>query len=137
MFHGDLSPSSVKVAQGVARIADFGHATLHLLGVEEDPEREPEPIDAAFMAPEVLERGPALATEATDVWGLGAVAAWLFQGRAPFEGENMIAVAMKVMKEPPLLPSVHRAAIERALSKAPEDRFASVKELRRALEAGP
>jgi serine/threonine-protein kinase len=94
-----------------------------------------------YIAPEQA-RGHSVDAQ-SDIYSLGAVLYELLTGDVPFRGDNFVAVAMRHINEPP--PSVRErrpdvsprldAAIRRAMAKNPRDRFGSMDELCRELNA--
>jgi eukaryotic-like serine/threonine-protein kinase len=134
VIHRDIKPQNVMLADGRAKVTDFGIArsldsdagvtqTGTVLGTSD------------YMAPE-----QALgehASERSDVYSLGAVLYELLTGDVLFSGESFVAVALKHASEPP--PSVLErrpdcpvrlaAAVDRCLAKDPRERFASMNEL--------
>ena len=81
---------------------------------------------AAYIPPE-LARGEA-ASYPGDIYGLGAVAYRCLAGRRPFDGQNAIEVAYRVVVDSPLrlaVPAPVRAVVERAMAKDPNDRWPS------------
>lgn len=93
-----------------------------------------------YVAPEVWRGEPA--TAASDVYSLGAILYELASGHAPFASVDLAELGATVSSEdaPPLLraaPAVDfrlAAIIDRALARAPADRFESGEELRAGLE---
>ena len=94
----------------------------------------------AYMAPEQVEGGPI--TPAADIYSFGVVLFEAATGRLPFVGRTAMATAVKRLREP--APSAHalradlavplEAVIARCLARRPEDRFASMAEVRAALD---
>jgi eukaryotic-like serine/threonine-protein kinase len=140
LIHRDVKPQNVLLNEnGQAKMTDFGIArsvdvdgvtiTGTVLGTSE------------YIAPEQArgQRVDAL----TDVYSLGVVLYELLTGGVPFQGENFVAIALRHVNEPapsvlqrrPDVPPRLGVAIERAMAKRPEDRFASMGELVAELEA--
>jgi hypothetical protein len=77
------------------------------------------------------------------VYSLGVVLYELLTNEVPFPGENFVAVAMRHINEPPppirdKRPDVSprlEAAVQRAMAKQPEDRFPTMADFCRELEA--
>jgi serine/threonine-protein kinase len=95
----------------------------------------------AYLAPEQA-AGEAIDGR-TDVYSLGALAYFLLTGRPPFAGKTavkLLAAHLHEVPEPPsrLRPDVPpglEAVVLRCLAKKPEERFATVEDLDRALAA--
>ncbi|XP_006662155.2 mitogen-activated protein kinase kinase kinase 18-like [Oryza brachyantha] len=93
VVHGDVKGSNVVVgANGRAKLADFGCASVVIPGGSKQPVIGGTP---AFMAPEVArgeEQGPA-----ADVWALGCTVVEMFTGRAPWSDmDNVLAALRKI-----------------------------------------
>ncbi|MCB9592720.1 MAG: serine/threonine protein kinase [Sandaracinaceae bacterium] len=95
-----------------------------------------------YMAPETLAEVPR-ADERTDVFALGLILFELLAGRLPYRstGFQSLLVEIMTMDMPSVadlakqdLPEGLAAVVDRALSREPADRFASVEALARALE---
>jgi hypothetical protein len=141
LIHRDVKPQNVLLnGDGQAKVTDFGIArslevhggltqTGTVLGTSD------------YIAPEQA-RGARVDAQ-SDVYSLGAVLYELLTGEVPFPGDNFVAVAMRHINEP--APSVRErrrdvsprldALIRRAMAKDPRDRFGSMDELCRELEA--
>ncbi len=91
-----------------------------------------------YIAPEQVE-GRRLDARA-DVYALGCVAYELLSGAVPFPRDSDLAKIFAHVNEPPPplrgVPQPLAAAVERAMAKRPEDRFASAGDFGRAVVAG-
>ncbi|MFC4010630.1 protein kinase [Nonomuraea purpurea] len=137
VVHRDVKPGNLMIRpDGTVVLTDFGiartteghrlTATGIVLGT------------AIYCAPEQAEGAPP--TPAMDVYALGVVAYECLAGRAPFDGESAIAIALKHMHEmPPPLPKDVPAAVGelvmRALAKDPANRWPSAAALALAARA--
>jgi eukaryotic-like serine/threonine-protein kinase len=140
VIHRDIKPANVLVAEGGGlKVADFGIAkaafadgdvttTGSILGT------------VTYLSPEQL-RGEE-PDQRSDIYSLGVTLYELLAGRAPFEEETQMAIAMKHLREePPKLRSVRggiprglESVVSKAMAKDPDDRFQSAQDMRTALE---
>ncbi|HJD80398.1 MAG TPA: protein kinase [Kitasatospora aureofaciens] len=121
VVHRDLKPANVLVAGDGPRVIDFGIArAADATALTGTGYRIGSP---AFMAPEQAQ-GRAV-TPATDVFALGALAAYVAGGTPPFGDGPDTAVLYRVVHEEPDLTAVPadlRKLVQRCLAKSPEDR---------------
>jgi len=143
VVHRDIKPENILLQGGHAVVADFGIAAA----LASSPTADRLTMTGmslgtvGYMAPEqsVGERD---IDARADVYALGVVGYEMIAGRPPFIGENAQAVvAMHLMEQPAALerfasdvPTGVAVAIERALEKRREDRFATAMEFRDALQ---
>jgi serine/threonine-protein kinase len=140
IVHRDVKPGNVMLtAAGDVKVTDFGIAraasdhTLTETGMVIGT--------AHYLAPEQVSGEPA--TPSSDLYAVGAILYETLAGQRPFEAETPIAVAMKrLAEEPPpvrsLRPDVPEPVanvIERSMSRAPSERYASAEAMREALES--
>ncbi len=148
IVHRDLKPENLVLSGETAldehlRILDFGLAKL----------RDGPAMTAglavgtpSYMSPE--QSGGAGAIDArTDLYTVGVVLFEVLAGRKPFQSENVGEVILMHRESPPprlrqVAPAAGysaalEAVVDKALSKLPEDRFASAAEFAAALEATP
>ncbi|HKB94409.1 MAG TPA: protein kinase [Gaiellaceae bacterium] len=144
IVHRDVKPQNILVdVVGDAKVTDFGIART--LDVERGVTQTGTVLGTSnYLSPEQAEGAPV--TPASDVYSLGVVLYELLTGDVPFRGDNLVVVAMKhITEHPPSLleqrsdvPPRLARAIEHALEKRPELRFASMDafatELRRCLD---
>ncbi|MFJ9947986.1 serine/threonine-protein kinase [Kitasatospora sp. NPDC091207] len=121
VVHRDLKPANVLVAGDGPRVIDFGIArAADATALTGTGYRIGSP---AFMSPEQAQGRPV--TPATDVFALGALAAYVAGGTAPFGDGPDTAVLYRVVHEQADLDAVPadlRELVMRCLAKSPEDR---------------
>ena len=145
VIHRDLKPANLMLEPSpgpVERVVliDFGFATMqgsarltkagHVVG------------SLAYMAPERLEGDPG--STCGDLYALGVILYELLVGRRPFVAQDeMELIKMQLDAEPPPIASLApelelssalEAVVFRALSKAPETRFATASGMAHAIE---
>ncbi|WP_051061813.1 serine/threonine-protein kinase [Nocardiopsis chromatogenes] len=120
IVHRDLKPDNVLLAQGGARVIDFGVAQVPLA----DGARTATAIGTpAYMAPEQIS-GTGVGPSA-DVFAWGAVTAFAATGRPPFAGETVPEVLHRVLHGVPDVEGVPerlRPMVVAALAKDPARR---------------
>jgi serine/threonine protein kinase len=139
VVHRDVSPQNILVSTtGVAKLIDFGIAKARdrLMG---DTNAGVLKGKVRYMAPEQAQGKPT--DRRADIWAVGSILYRVISGKAPYEGENDLAsLNMLTSGRPPapLSPKVHPsivAIVNRALSHAPEGRFATAADMQAAMEA--
>jgi eukaryotic-like serine/threonine-protein kinase len=142
LIHRDVKPGNILEGQGETwKVADFGIATT--TDSDHTITRTGEVLGSpSYLAPERLE-GHA-ATARSDLYSLGVVLYEAVSGSRPFGEGNPWALGVRIREGryeplPEAAPGVDpdlAAAIERAMSRDPADRFASAQEMAQTLR-GP
>jgi serine/threonine-protein kinase len=140
--HRDVKPENILFADGHALLADFGIAHV-CTGPNSEPLTKggialgtPE-----YMSPEQASGSADIGT-ATDIYALGCVVYEMLAGNPPFRGNSALSVmARHVTEKPrpvralrPETPPHIEHALARALSKLPDQRFASASDFVAALQ---
>jgi serine/threonine-protein kinase len=143
VIHRDVKPGNIILAPDPElgeepKLIDFGLAKL--VSSRDTPTRVGQIVGTPqYMAPEQIANQPVDAR--TDIYALGCVLYHMIAGRPPFEGDSDVQLMYQHMQAaPPPLSSLARdvpAGLEkvlaRALAKERNDRYASMRELARAL----
>ena len=133
VVHRDIKPANILLSDGHAVLADFGVAQAR--------ERQSGPREAltgtgmalgtpGYMAPEQLSADPVVDARA-DIYALAVVGYEMLTGTPTFAGLSGGALMAAHMRDKPVSPRTIRpeippaigAALEKALAKAPADRF--------------
>src|SRR5713226_7859999 len=141
IVHRDVKPQNVLVGRdGSIKLTDFGIASVYK---DIDPERLTTTGmtlgTVQYYAPEQAQGE--IVSPAADVYSLGIVMYEMLTGRPPFDGDNLVAVAMQHIQDPPTpprqlnptIPPALEEIILRCLEKVPEMRFRDGSQLARAL----
>jgi serine/threonine-protein kinase len=138
IIHRDIKPQNVMVGEdGRLRVADFGIARAD--ADQQMTEAGSVIGTAQYLSPEQAQGEET--TAASDTYAVGIVLYEMLTGRVPFDGDRPVTVAMKQINEPPVPPRVFAqdippaldAVVMKALSKRPEDRYATAEEFTAAL----
>jgi serine/threonine protein kinase len=143
VVHRDLKPDNVMMtSDGRVKILDFGLARLSSPDPSMGPITQPGTIfgTPAYMAPEQLQGAPA--DTRADVFAFGVLLYEYASGVHPFAAATPLGVAGRILESQPEsltarrrdVPAAVASVVDRCLSKAPADRFASGAGVARALE---
>lgn len=137
IIHRDIKPQNIMIQpDGNVKVMDFGIAraknsvsekTGNVLGT------------AHYISPEQAQ-GKDL-TNASDIYSLGIVMYEAATGKLPFDGPDAVSVALMQVQDEPMIPSAINPEIDpaleniilKAMQKDPANRFATVQEMRSAL----
>lgn len=131
VVHGGIKPSNLRIdGNGRVQVCDFGLAgAAHAAGL---------PLSttaAAWISPEQV-RGEA-PNARSDLYSLAVVAWELLTGAPPYAGNDALATAMAHIQQPiPRLPAMlgaWQAWMDKALAKAPDERFRNARAMVNAL----
>jgi len=144
IVHRDIKPQNIIImGTNVAKIVDFGIAKI---AGEASATAGMTKKDMIIGTPEYMSPEQALAREVdarTDIYALGIVMFEMFTGQPPFASDTAINLLIKQVKQQPPeprqlnpdIPPTLGKIILRALAKNPEDRFQSVNEMLKILDA--
>jgi eukaryotic-like serine/threonine-protein kinase len=138
VVHRDLKPHNVIIdEEGRVKVTDFGIARA---GASEITQTGSIMGTARYLSPEQAQ-GQTVSPR-SDLYAIGIMLYELLTGTVPFEGDSVVAIALRHLSEAPrppsaLVPTVSAnldAIVMRALAKRPEARFSDADEFLAALE---
>ena len=142
ILHRDIKPGNILLdAKGEPHLTDFGLARL--VESESTVTRTLEVLGTpSYMAPEQAAGNNTKLTNATDVYGLGAVLYQLLTGHPPFAGGTTYETIKLLLETEPRLPRLWNAKIDhdisticlKCLEKDPQRRYSSALALAEDLE---
>jgi eukaryotic-like serine/threonine-protein kinase len=140
IIHRDVSPANILVrsADKVVKLGDLMLAKAIEGGAADQVTRPGEVVgDINYMSPERTRGQSAQVDHRSDLFSLGATMYALLSGKPPFAGGTLVETITKIRQGEPLkpstfqmgIPSAFEGAVLRLLSKRPEDRYQTAKEL--------
>jgi hypothetical protein len=141
IVHRDIKPGNILLEAGHAVVADFGIARALSSATGEDLTTSGLAVGTpVYMSPEQV--SGTRVDGRSDIYSLGCVLYEMLAGQPPFRGPDAQTVAARQLYEsPPILASVRpevpfqvAVVVEKALAKAPSDRFPDAGRLAAALQ---
>jgi serine/threonine-protein kinase len=145
IVHRDLKPQNLFLTTCVGgdaliKVLDFGVSKVSIADVESLTKSMVVMGSPLYISPEQM-RSSRSVDRRTDIWALGVVLFELLAGHAPFDGESIPALCLKVATDAPPSLALERpdlrpglaAVVMRCLEKQPEKRYDDVGELAAAL----
>jgi serine/threonine-protein kinase len=143
IIHRDIKPENILLESGHAMLTDFGIARVSSGSGERKLTDTGLVIGTpAYMSPEQAV-GDSTIDARSDEYALGTVLYEMLIGEPPFTGPNAQAVLARMLKEPvpdmrtvrETIPPGLEGVVDRALARAPADRYATIGELQAALRS--
>ena len=143
IVHRDIKPANILLNEGHALVADFGIArALDDGGTQVLTKTGLAVGTPQYMAPEQA-TGEKTVDGRADIYAAGAILYEMLAGEPPFTGQNARAVLTKSLTERPKPVTQVRAGVapavdtlvQKALSKSPDERYASGADLVAAIDA--
>ena len=145
VIHRDIKPENLLLTQdGNTLVADFGIARALGKGDDQLTQTGMSVGTPAYMSPEQAV-GERHLDARTDIYSLGVVVYEMLAGEPPYTGATAQAILARRFAEAPrplrtlrdTIPEPIEQAVQKALAKAPADRFADAREMRVALSKVP
>jgi eukaryotic-like serine/threonine-protein kinase len=145
IVHRDLKPANILVTKSGVKLLDFGLAKFGSKDVPLDDAALTRGITAAgtilgtlhYMSPEQLQGG--VADARSDIFAFGLVLYEMLTGKRAFDGASAASIIAAILERPaPSITAVAPASLDRllqrCLTKDPEERWQSARDIRAALD---
>jgi len=133
IVHRDLKPGNIFLENNRLKIGDYG--LCKFIGGTDGSRQSQSVGTVHYMAPEIATGNY---NKQIDVYAAGIILFEMLTGKVPFEGESVGEILMKHLTAQPdltKLPPEFRPVVAKALSKDPAQRYGSMGEMARAVEA--
>jgi serine/threonine-protein kinase len=141
LVHRDIKPANVMLLPDghTVKVMDFGIAHIATKGDMHTTRAGDVLGTPQYMSPEQTQG--AKVDGRSDLFSVGIMLYLMLTGQPPFQGDSLVALAMKIVNEPPPpleglrpdVPQALRRIVERCLAKQPAQRFQTGAELAQAL----
>ncbi|MGE0877695.1 MAG: Stk1 family PASTA domain-containing Ser/Thr kinase [Acidimicrobiia bacterium] len=138
VVHRDIKPANILVSpQGAVKVADFGIARALNTPTDENLTQAGSVMGTAtYFSPEQAQGNPL--DQRSDLYSLGIVMYEMVTGKAPFGGDNPVAIAYKQVHDapPPIyelaagVPESYQSIVSKLLAKSPAQRYHDADDLR-------
>jgi serine/threonine protein kinase len=131
IIHRDLKPQNILLKDGIPKITDWGLSKV----MTQSASLSTGGFTPHYAAPEQISGKEK--DERTDIYQLGVIFYQMTTKRLPFEGDTFMEIGMSITTKEPVRPSELNPEIDleldkiilKSISKRPEDRYQSVREL--------
>jgi eukaryotic-like serine/threonine-protein kinase len=133
IVHRDLKPANIFLENGMVKVGDYGLSKS--IGSSQRTAQTHSVGTVHYMAPEISTGNYG---KPIDTYAAGIILYEMLTGRVPFDGESSGEILMKHLTTPPDLskvPAEFLPIVSKALAKNPLQRYASMAEMARAVEA--
>jgi hypothetical protein len=133
IVHRDIKPGNVFLENGMVKVGDYGLSKS--IGTSQRTAQTQSVGTVHYMAPEISTGNYG---KPVDTYAAGIILYEMLTGRVPFDGESSGEILMKHLTAPPDLSKVSAEYVPilvKALAKNPAQRYASMTEMARAVEA--
>jgi hypothetical protein len=133
IVHRDLKPANIFLEHGTVKVGDYGLSKA--IGASQRTAQTQSVGTVHYMAPEISTGNYG---KPIDTYAAGIILYEMLTGRVPFEGESSGEILMKHLTSPPDLskvPTEYLPIVAKALAKNPAQRYGSMNEMARAVEA--
>src|SRR5438128_1927226 len=133
IVHRDLKPGNIFIENGLVKVGDYGLCKF-ISGSQRNAQTQSVGT-VHYMAPEISTGNY---NKQIDIYASGVILYEMLTGRVPFDGESAGEILMKHLTTPPdlsKLPTGYVQVLGKALCKNPAQRYASMADMARAVEA--